>query len=412
MSTPVAERLDLTQLERRSSRRREADIHPYFGRVDPALAATLIENYSVPGATVLDPFCGSGTVLAESLLAERSALGWDSSPLAAGISIVRLSSPKDIELEELEELAKELVPWSSTAAKQVELPNDRVIPAMPRVRSISMWFGEWALAELGFLRAWLLQRETQLSPIARLLAWVAFSRIITGASNQEGESNYRCVEKDHPRGHVVTMFCAALTAVGRAAQASLPGVGTRQMVDLSPTAGTIGWSDRSATVVVRDSRLGAVGRQRADLVVTSPPYLMSWDYGLYHKFRFYWLGLDLDVYEQTEIGRHLRRKRDDVERYRQDMTATFEVLDTVLRKGGHIAIINSPSIVYGRQVDTNKILGECAAEVGWRLESCQASLDLTGPHHGMYGSLVSRRARAPGAPGKQEHVLIFSQAGG
>lgn len=411
MSTPVAEQFDLTQLERRSSRR-EADIHPYFGRVDPALAATLIENYSTPGATVLDPFCGSGTVLAESLLAERSAIGWDSSPLAVGISVAKLSSPDDTEVEELERLAEELVPWSSMATKQVEVPNDRVIPAMPRVRSISMWFGDWALAELGFLKAQLLRYETQLSPTARLLAWVAFSRIITGASNQESESNYRCVEKDRPRGHVVTMFCTALTTVGRAAQTSLPGVGERHAVDLSLTTGTIGWPDRSATVSVRDSRSGAAGEQKADLVVTSPPYLMSWDYGLYHKFRFYWLGLDLDSYEQTEIGRHLRRKRDDVERYRQDMTATFEVLDTALRKGGRIAIVNSPSIVYGRQVDTNEILGECAAEVGWMLESCQASLDLTGPHHGMYGSLAARRARAPGGPGKQEHVLIFSQAGG
>lgn len=411
MSTPVAEQFDLTQLERRSSRR-EADIHPYFGRVDPALAAILIENYSAPGATILDPFCGSGTVLAESLLAERSAIGWDSSPLAVGISIAKLSSPDNTEVEELERLAEELVPWSSMATTQVGLPNESVIPAMPRVRSISMWFSDRALAELGFLKTRLLRCETQLSPSARLLAWVAFSRIITGASNQEGESNYRCVEKDRPRGHIVTMFCAALTAVGRAAQGSLPGVGERQAVDLSLTAGTIGWPDRSATVIVRDSRSGAAGEQQADLVVTSPPYLMSWDYGLYHKFRFYWLGLDLDGYEQTEIGRHLRRKRDDVERYRLDMTATFEVLDTALRKGGRIAIVNSPSIVYGHQVDTNEILGECAAGVGWMLESCQASLDIAGPHHGMYGSLAARRARAPGGPGKQEHVLIFSQAGG
>ncbi len=411
MSTPVAEQVDLAQLERRSSRR-GVDIHPYFGRVDPTLAAALIENYSAPGATVLDPFCGSGTVLAASLLAERSAIGWDSSPLAVGISIARLSSPDDSEVEELERFAEELTPWSSMATKQAELPSDRVIPAMPRVRSISMWFDDWALAELGFLKARLLRRETHLSPTARLLAWVSFSRIITGASNQEGESNYRCVKKSHSRGHIVTTYCAALTTVGRAAQDSLPGMGERQVVDFSPTAGTIGWPDRSATVIVRDSRSGAAGGQRADLVVTSPPYLMSWDYGLYHKFRFYWLGLDLDGYEQTEIGRHLRRKRDDVERYRQDMTATFGVLDTALHKGGRIAIVNSPSIVYGHQVDTNEVLGECAAEAGWMLESCRASLDLTGPHHGMYGSLAARGARAPGGPGKQEHVLIFSRAGG
>jgi hypothetical protein len=410
MSSPAAEHVDVSTLEPRKSRHGAADIHPYFGRVDPALAGALIENYSAPGATVLDPFCGSGTVLTESLLAGRSVIGWDSSPLAAGISLARLCSPRQAEIQALQKLAREFAPWSSTAANIVDLSDECDIPEMPRVRSVDMWFGRFALAELGFLRARLLRIEAELPPAARLLAWVAFSRIITRSSNQEGESNYRCVTKNHPRGYVIAMFCTALDAVGRAAHASVPGLGEREYIDLTPSASTIGWRDRSAAVIVRDSRRATVQGSSADLVVTSPPYLMSWDYGLYHKFRFYWLGLDLDSYEETEIGRHLRRQRDDVERYRQDMTATFEVLGKALTSSARIAIVNSPSVVYGRQVDTNAIIDECAFRAGWRLERCQPSLDLTGPHHGMYGSLAPRRAQAPGGPGKREHVLVFSRA--
>ena len=54
---------------------------PYF-----FLANTVL---SQPGDLVLDPFCGSGTVLLESLLAGREALGIDSNPLACLISHVR-----------------------------------------------------------------------------------------------------------------------------------------------------------------------------------------------------------------------------------------------------------------------------------------------------------------------------------
>src|SRR5207247_2330951 len=105
-----------------------------------------------------------------------------------------------------------------------------------------------------------------------------------------------------------------------------------------------------------------------DLVVTSPPYLMSWDYGLYHKFRFYWLDFDLDAYEETEIGRHLRRKKDDIERYRADMTGAFKSMSLALSTGARIVMINAPSVVYGKKVDTNVILEECAEAAGWRLD--------------------------------------------
>ena len=48
--------------------------------MSPRLASTLLNLAGLsPGATVLDPFCGSGTVLAEALLRSCRALGVDSS---------------------------------------------------------------------------------------------------------------------------------------------------------------------------------------------------------------------------------------------------------------------------------------------------------------------------------------------
>lgn len=47
----------------------------------PPVAQTLIEDYSLEGDCVLDPFCGSGTLLVEALRAGRDAVGTDIDPL-------------------------------------------------------------------------------------------------------------------------------------------------------------------------------------------------------------------------------------------------------------------------------------------------------------------------------------------
>lgn len=43
-------------------------LHPYPAGMIPQIANRLIERYSKPRLTVLDPFCGSGSVLVESRL--------------------------------------------------------------------------------------------------------------------------------------------------------------------------------------------------------------------------------------------------------------------------------------------------------------------------------------------------------
>ena len=63
--------------------------HSYAGRMHPFTARTAIARFSQPGQDVLDPFCGSGTVLVEAMAAGRKAVGSDASPLAVIIAQVR-----------------------------------------------------------------------------------------------------------------------------------------------------------------------------------------------------------------------------------------------------------------------------------------------------------------------------------
>lgn len=59
--------------------------YKYLAGMQGMTARTLLRL--VPhAASVLDPFCGSGTVLIEARLAGKSALGCDLSPLAAFVA--------------------------------------------------------------------------------------------------------------------------------------------------------------------------------------------------------------------------------------------------------------------------------------------------------------------------------------
>ncbi|MCI0531788.1 MAG: site-specific DNA-methyltransferase [candidate division Zixibacteria bacterium] len=66
-------------------------VHPYPAMMIPEVAKKLILKYSQPGNVILDPFCGSGTVLVESKLNGRNTVGTDINPLAVLLSKVKTS---------------------------------------------------------------------------------------------------------------------------------------------------------------------------------------------------------------------------------------------------------------------------------------------------------------------------------
>ena len=392
-------------------------LHPYFGKVNPALARAIISSYSDVGSLVMDPFCGSGTVLTEALLARRNAVGWDSSKLATSISVTKHLGLSQQEKELLECLCQELLIYADNGPLlSIRVPNVGAPPPMRRIQNVKSWFGENALIELAFLRQKLQIGASKDLTALDMMKQIAFSRIIVSASNQQGESNYRRVAKQDSPGRVISLFISSVRHVVRCLQEFdvsriRSGIGGERSVCSRQTKTRVQWQDITLSVYKTDTRAPQLDAltPKADLVVTSPPYLMSWDYGLYHKFRFYWLDIDLDGYEDTEIGRHLRRQNDDVPKYSEDMMSALGSISSAMNSGGHLALINAPAVVYGKLVDTNEILQQVGERAGMRFLSCQPSIAIPGPHHGMYASLDSRSASAPGESGKQEHVILFQK---
>jgi hypothetical protein len=61
----------------------------YPGRFSPAFARAAIENFSLPGDVVYDPFMGGGTVAVEALASGRRFIGTDINPLSKFLTLVK-----------------------------------------------------------------------------------------------------------------------------------------------------------------------------------------------------------------------------------------------------------------------------------------------------------------------------------
>jgi DNA methylase len=66
--------------------------HTYPARMHPTTAGRLVRAATERDALVLDPFCGSGTVLVETMIAGRRAAGTDLNPLAERLARLKTAT--------------------------------------------------------------------------------------------------------------------------------------------------------------------------------------------------------------------------------------------------------------------------------------------------------------------------------
>ena len=118
-------------------------IHPYPAKLLPHIARFFLSNntLSKPGSVVADPFCGSGTVLLESLLHRRRPIGADSNPLGRLISSVKLRPLRPSRVRNAAERVFRL--YAESTGEQAESPD---------VVNLDYWFHPHVIRQLSRLR--------------------------------------------------------------------------------------------------------------------------------------------------------------------------------------------------------------------------------------------------------------------
>jgi len=83
-------------------------MHRYWARRPHNVFAHIIQHYTNPGDLILDPFCGGGVTVVESLRLRRRVVGIDINPLATWITQVEV---EPVDLDELENAFNEWYQW-------------------------------------------------------------------------------------------------------------------------------------------------------------------------------------------------------------------------------------------------------------------------------------------------------------
>ena len=325
--------------------------HSYPARLHPATARRLIDTLSSPGGTVLDPFCGSGTVPVEARLAGRRAVATDLNPLAVALSGLKASAPGLPWTRDIERLAAKVAEHADERRKKKAGATQRYPD-----EDVEM-FDPHVLLELDGIR----EGIGKVSPPAlRRALLLVLSASLTKVSKRGGDTTHLGTPKRIASGYPIRFFVKKAHDLA---------------VRLAEAAALLPSGDIAPRLAVADARrLLRVSDKSVELVVTSPPYPGVYDYLEHHRARMRWLGLDWSDLSANEIGarRHARRRTFGYAfgRFRSEIGAVLEELSRVLKPGGAIVIQSADSVLENRPVRSDVMYADLAPSAGLVAVAC------------------------------------------
>lgn len=368
--------------DERETRAHVHGFHSYTARMHPLTAQRLVTGLCPPDGAVLDPFCGSGTVLVEARLAGRPALGIDANPLA--VALARLKTRRFGK----EELAR-LVEASSAVVEEADSRRKAKAGATRSYgREDRDLFDPHVLFELDGLRS-AIDRLPR-TPVRDAL-WLALSSILVKVSRQPGDGGETTPPRRLAGGFAIRTFARRVEELARQLEEYARGL---------PRAAPEG------AVALGDARrLDGVPDRSVALVATSPPYPGVYDYLEQHAARLRWLGFDARPFAEAEIGS--RRELHGLghratTRWRQDYGHVLAAQARVLAVGGVAVHLVADSAIGSEPLFADDLAEELAPTAGLVLAAVASQ---ERPHfHGPTQVAFRRRPR-------REHALLFRLRG-
>lgn len=404
-------------------------LHPYPAKLLSHIPIFFLsaERFSTVGDLVLDPFCGSGTVLLESVLSGRVGIGADSNPFARVLTEAKVT---EYQLPKLRRASAALLQRLSAA--------DQRYSEIPEFPNRDYWFHPRVAKDL----ARLLAEVRRVRDVRhRRLFEVTFSVVARRLSlaNPRLSVPVRLRPDTYPDDHWFgnqarrhLRYVQRPDALGDLAQTL--ELNLRRVEALEANRHPLGL----ASVTSDDAReiRGFDGRRLPDgavrLVLTSPPYPGAQKYIRSSTFSIGWLGLgdgrSLRELEELSIGREHFRKaqyeefessgiatvdavckriyRRDPQRaaiassYVREMRDSLDEAVRVLAPDGHLVLVCGANRLGGETFDTPRYLREILEERGLRV-----ILELRDTIHSR--GLMTRRNVTAGRI-DQEMVTVFS----
>lgn len=342
--------------------------HSYPARMHHLMARTLVRSLTSAGNSVLDPFCGGGTVPIESMLAGCKAIGTDLNPLA-----IRVAEVKS-ELRGLDSRERFLETLQEVADASERRVRERVPIRAKLSKSEVSWYEPHTLMELAGLL-----REVQAVGRQRDLRAmeVLFSAIVVKFAQQRSDTSVVGQSKRIRKGLPTEFFFRRGRELVRRWAALEEEAGKRK--GRHPV--------KAPRWIAKDARHLPRTLAPIDLVLTSPPYPGVYDYAEHHQRRFAWLGIRSEEFVRQEIGARRRQYNDDaLSRWEGELHDSLQSMAKVLSKKGDAILLLGDGRFGRKPVEVKAMMRELVPAAKMRL-------------------VATTTAHRPGPRGRPEHLF-------
>lgn len=359
-------------------------LHPYPARMIPQIASQLIDALSEPDDMILDPFCGSGGVLVEAMLAGRNSVGIDLNPLACLLARVKTTSidPRQL-MKTWESMRRTISLTSRFERRHAEIPEFDF--------NLDYWFKPETVRELTLIRNYI---DTIPNEHQKKFFEVCFSNTVRLVSGQRrGEFKlYRISPEDWTefKPDVLETFNKVVNR-----NISKMGEFYQALENKRKTTAEVVEADtRSLLTEKFPPHKSDLSSESVNLIVTSPPYGDSHTtvaYGQFSKLSLLWLGYSkkrtLEVDKQSIGGRRngvklestaLERVLDKVDNKKRaeevsdffvDLYHCLEKISAVLKTNSFACFVLGNRTVSGIKIPSDVILSEICTQVGLEKKS-------------------------------------------
>jgi DNA modification methylase len=337
------------QLRRTQTSYLTHDYHRYPAKFIPQLAERLIKENSKPADLVCDPFMGSGTTLLEAILNSRRTYGTDINPVSVLISRAKTTPIEPSYLKD--QISSVLVRINTdlenrTGAMTIFGAAD-FSSIIPDNKKIDYWFPEEQKIDLAIILSRINCIDNQ---DIRTFLLCAFSNILKVCSRWMMKSIKPTIDKHKLIASAYRSF--ALQS-------------KRMSIKNEDLWNRIGRKQADCVIDNIDARTINVENESATLIITSPPYVTSYEYTDLHQLSAIWLRYigKLSDFRSKFIGSIHKANRDGklysklamkivddlglidirearaVEQYFFEMQECFQEMHRILKHGGRTCII-------------------------------------------------------------------------
>ena len=363
--------------------------HRYPAKFIPQFARRIIKEYSNEEELICDPFVGCGTTLLEALLIQRRALGVDINPVAYLITKAKTTciEPQLLKMYVSKFFAKLDHEKNKTHNEVIE----RVKESLNYDR-IRFWFNDDTIRDLSFILS--LTEDVQEKAVQDFLK-CGFSHILKNCSRWNMDSVKPARDKDKNMPKVIPTFKRHIRHMTRKNRAYCQILPKRVKRNIS----------EYVEILCEDCRNIRCKDEYVSFIVTSPPYVTSYEYADLHQLTFLWLNPDTDITDNrknyigtkqpkdisvkeihseiaNEIVRKLKNEASKVDgnknhylngcaqavsTYFAEMQQAFEQFIRVLKPCGIACIVIGNTTLGGVNILNAEVLSEISINVGFKL---------------------------------------------